>query len=234
MALSADMETTEYEFAISPSALDIDRLKPPTVGRRLRITPRSPIPARCGSRTRIITWSRRSAAITRSSRPTSRTIHSPRITATTATRCSLPTEWAGWPPARSPAGSRSRPRSSWSTTRPSGASRSTRKKLASSSSESGITCRRSMKRSPRRSEADHRLFGMGTTLTVAYSVGVDLFIIHLGDSRAYLFRQGPSPASDQGPHRRPGHGRRRLHRTRGGSPPPETPRAHQFPGRPSR
>ena len=42
----------------------------------------------------------------------------------------------------------------------------------------------------RRSEADHRLFGMGTTLTVAYSVGVDLFIIHLGDSRAYLFRQG--------------------------------------------
>ncbi len=31
---------------------------------------------------------------------------------------------------------------------------------------------------------------MGTTLTVAYSVGVDLFIIHLGDSRAYLFRQG--------------------------------------------
>ena len=42
----------------------------------------------------------------------------------------------------------------------------------------------------RRSEADHRLFGMGTTLTVAYSAGVDLFIIHLGDSRAYLFRKG--------------------------------------------
>jgi PPM family protein phosphatase len=41
-----------------------------------------------------------------------------------------------------------------------------------------------------RSEADHRLFGMGTTLTVAYSVGVDLFIVHLGDSRAYLFRKG--------------------------------------------
>jgi protein phosphatase len=41
-----------------------------------------------------------------------------------------------------------------------------------------------------RSEADHRLFGMGTTLTVAYSVGIDLFIIHLGDSRAYLFRNG--------------------------------------------
>ena len=42
------------------------------------------------------------------------------------------------------------------------------------------------------SEDDHRLFGMGTTLTVAYSVGVDLFIIHLGDSRAYLFRKGHS------------------------------------------
>ena len=35
-----------------------------------------------------------------------------------------------------------------------------------------------------RSEADRRLFGMGTTLTAAYSVGSDLFIIHLGDSRA--------------------------------------------------
>ncbi len=42
----------------------------------------------------------------------------------------------------------------------------------------------------KKSEADHRLFGMGTTLTVAYSAGVDLFIIHLGDSRAYLFRNG--------------------------------------------
>ena len=41
-----------------------------------------------------------------------------------------------------------------------------------------------------RSEADRRLFGMGTTLTAAYSVGVDLFIIHLGDSRAYLYRKG--------------------------------------------
>jgi PPM family protein phosphatase len=41
-----------------------------------------------------------------------------------------------------------------------------------------------------RSEADRRLFGMGTTLTAAYSVGADLFIIHLGDSRAYLYRKG--------------------------------------------
>ncbi len=40
------------------------------------------------------------------------------------------------------------------------------------------------------SYSDRRLFGMGTTLTAAYSVGVDLFIIHVGDSRAYLYRNG--------------------------------------------
>jgi len=37
---------------------------------------------------------------------------------------------------------------------------------------------------------DRRLFGMGTTLTAAYSVGVDVFIVHVGDSRAYLYRKG--------------------------------------------
>ena len=31
---------------------------------------------------------------------------------------------------------------------------------------------------------------MGTTLTMAYSVGPDLFIAHAGDSRAYLFHDG--------------------------------------------
>jgi protein phosphatase len=31
---------------------------------------------------------------------------------------------------------------------------------------------------------------MGTTLTAAFSTGVDLFIVHLGDSRAYLYRNG--------------------------------------------
>jgi protein phosphatase len=41
-----------------------------------------------------------------------------------------------------------------------------------------------------RSESDRRFFGMGTTLTAAYSSGADLFIIHLGDSRAYLYRNG--------------------------------------------
>jgi protein phosphatase len=39
-------------------------------------------------------------------------------------------------------------------------------------------------------EADSALHGMGTTLTVAYSFCSDLFVAHVGDSRAYLFRQG--------------------------------------------
>ncbi|MDR3634764.1 MAG: protein phosphatase 2C domain-containing protein [Isosphaeraceae bacterium] len=34
------------------------------------------------------------------------------------------------------------------------------------------------------------LAGMGTTLTVAYSTGPELFVIHAGDSRAYLYRDG--------------------------------------------
>jgi protein phosphatase len=37
---------------------------------------------------------------------------------------------------------------------------------------------------------DPRLAGMGTTLTVAWSLGADLFLAHVGDSRVYLFRQG--------------------------------------------
>ena len=39
-------------------------------------------------------------------------------------------------------------------------------------------------------EANARFNGMGTTLTMAYSVGQDLYIVHAGDSRAYLFREG--------------------------------------------
>ncbi len=38
-------------------------------------------------------------------------------------------------------------------------------------------------------ENDPSLFGMGTTLTVAASSGRDLFIGHIGDSRAYLLRE---------------------------------------------
>jgi serine/threonine protein phosphatase PrpC len=41
-----------------------------------------------------------------------------------------------------------------------------------------------------RAHSDGRLAGMGTTLTMAYSVSTDLYLVHAGDSRAYLFRDG--------------------------------------------
>lgn len=40
------------------------------------------------------------------------------------------------------------------------------------------------------SQANPALTGYGTTLTVAFSVGRDLFVGNVGDSRAYLFRDG--------------------------------------------
>ncbi len=39
-------------------------------------------------------------------------------------------------------------------------------------------------------ERDPHLTGMGTTLTLTYSVGSDLVLAHTGDSRAYLHRSG--------------------------------------------
>jgi len=41
-----------------------------------------------------------------------------------------------------------------------------------------------------RAAGDASLEGMGTTLTIAYSVGNDLFVVHVGDSRAYILRNG--------------------------------------------
>jgi protein phosphatase len=41
-----------------------------------------------------------------------------------------------------------------------------------------------------RAAAEPALSGMGTTMTVAYTIGGNLFVAHAGDSRAYLFRNG--------------------------------------------
>jgi serine/threonine protein phosphatase PrpC len=41
-----------------------------------------------------------------------------------------------------------------------------------------------------RAQSNPALYGMGTTLTMAYSVANDLYIVHAGDSRAYLYRDG--------------------------------------------
>ena len=41
-----------------------------------------------------------------------------------------------------------------------------------------------------RQAADPSCEGMGTTFTSAYAVGGDLFIMHVGDSRAYVLRRG--------------------------------------------
>lgn len=41
-----------------------------------------------------------------------------------------------------------------------------------------------------RAENDPTLTGMGTTLTLACSLGLDLVLCHIGDSRAYLIRKG--------------------------------------------
>jgi protein phosphatase len=42
----------------------------------------------------------------------------------------------------------------------------------------------------RQAEKDPTLSRMGTTLTLGYSIGSELFVAHVGDSRAYLFRRG--------------------------------------------
>jgi len=41
-----------------------------------------------------------------------------------------------------------------------------------------------------RSRIEPDLHGMGTTMTLTYSIGFDLFLAHAGDSRAYLCRDG--------------------------------------------
>ncbi len=42
----------------------------------------------------------------------------------------------------------------------------------------------------KRAEADPKLAGMGTTMTLATILGADGIVAHVGDSRAYLYREG--------------------------------------------
>jgi protein phosphatase len=42
----------------------------------------------------------------------------------------------------------------------------------------------------RQAQADAALAGMASTLTAALSIGAEMFLVQVGDSRAYLFRQG--------------------------------------------
>lgn len=42
----------------------------------------------------------------------------------------------------------------------------------------------------RKASEDVRLAGMGTTMTGAFFVGSDMFVLHVGDSKAYLLRDG--------------------------------------------
>ena len=46
------------------------------------------------------------------------------------------------------------------------------------------------RRLKKEAEVNANYQGMGTTLTGALTVGLDAFIMHVGDSRAYLYRQG--------------------------------------------
>jgi len=41
-----------------------------------------------------------------------------------------------------------------------------------------------------RAKEETSLYGMGTTVTMAYCIATDLYIVHAGDSRAYLFHDG--------------------------------------------
>jgi len=53
-----------------------------------------------------------------------------------------------------------------------------------------------------RARAEPRLHGMGTTLTMVFSIGTDLYLVHAGDTRAYLFHDGNLPPEQARHHKR--------------------------------
>ena len=81
-------------------------------------------------------------------------------------------------------------------------------------------------------EADPKLYGMGTTLTMAYSVGTDLFVAHAGDSRAYLIPPREARADHVRPHAGPDAGRLRRHQPRRCTGAPAPAHRHERPRRP--
>ena len=77
-----------------------------------------------------------------------------------------------------------------------------------------------------RRRADPELSGMGTTLTVACTLGPHLLIYHVGDSRAYIFRRGRLHCLNARRYLRPGPGRCRADLPRRGARPSTPPCPH--------
>jgi serine/threonine protein phosphatase PrpC len=189
MPLSLDMETTEYELTISPSALDTGSFKPPT--------------AEVGFDFAAVSDTGKVRVKNEDHYLVSKVSRNHQVLATNVTDNHLPTQYeddgysmfiadgmggmaAGEVASRLAIMTALKlvnhsPKWGFKINRKEAHELFTRVRDHVRAIDEAIT---------RKSEADHRLFGMGTTLTVAYSTGVDLFIIHLGDSRAYLFRKG--------------------------------------------
>jgi PPM family protein phosphatase len=189
MPLSLEMETTEYELAISPSAVDSDRFKPPTSDVGFDFAAVSdPGKVRVRNEDHYLV---------------SKVSRNHEVLSTNVTDNHLPTHYGDGGYSMFVADGMGGMAAGEVASR---LAITTALKLVNHSPKWGFKINKKEARElfervrhhvksidetlTKSSEADHRLFGMGTTLTVAYSVGVDLFIVHLGDSRAYLFRQG--------------------------------------------
>jgi PPM family protein phosphatase len=189
MPLSADVETTEYELAISPSALDTGRLKPPSTAIAFEF-------AALSDTGKVRVKNEDHFLVSKVSRQ-----H--QILSTNVNENPVPTDYGDDGYTMFVADGMGGMAAGEVASR---LAITTALKLVNHSPKWGFKINKKEARElfdrvrhhvrtidetlTERSEGDHRLFGMGTTLTVAYSVGVDLFIVHLGDSRAYLFRQG--------------------------------------------
>jgi protein phosphatase len=189
MAFSVDMETTEYELAISPSAFDTSKFKPPTAAVGFDF-------AAVSDAGKVRVKNEDHFLVSKVSRQ-----H--QILATNVAEKPLPVDYGDDGYTMFVADGMGGMAAGEVASR---LAITTALKLVNHSPKWGFTINKKEARElfdrvrhhlraidetiTKRSEGDFRLFGMGTTLTVAYSVGVDLFIIHLGDSRAYLFRKG--------------------------------------------